>query len=260
MRFFHKRQPDDAPSHDAQVNTAAQPLISHLMALRKLLIACLIAIVAGFAFSFYLLCEPLLDFITTPIQARGITIIYTAISEAMTTKIKVSLVSGVVAVSPFLFYRIWVFIRPALYENEIRTFRLLFFLALALFLTGIVFCYRYVYGLAVNFFIVAGENLATPMLSIDKYVGFLFSFILPFGVVFELPVAVYIASRKGWVSYEKLRGWRKFVFFGIFALAAILTPPDIISQVMLGVPMYLLFEIGIQVSRFTKPRVQEEAD
>ncbi len=260
MHSWGKKQPDDAPSHDAQVDTAAQPLISHLMALRRLLVACLIAIVAGFVVSFYVLCEPLLDFITAPIEARGITIIYTALSEAMTTKLKASLVSGVVLVCPFIFYRVWAFIRPALYESEIRTFRLLFLLGLALFLTGIVFCYRYVYGLAVNFFIVAGENLATPMLSIDKYVAFLFSFILPFGVVFELPISVYIATRKGWVSYEKLRGWRKFVFFGIFALAAILTPPDIISQVMLGVPMYLLFEVGIQVSRFTKPRVPEKTD
>ena len=119
---------------------------------------------------------------------------------------------------------------------------------------GIVFCYRYVYLLALNFFFVAGENLATPMLSIDKYVGFLFSFILPFGVVFELPIAIYMAARLGWVNYKKLTSSRKYVFFGIFALAAILTPPDVISQVMLGVPMYLLYEIGVQVARFTKPR------
>ena len=131
-------------------------------------------------------------------------------------------------------------------------FRILFFVALILFLTGVVFCYRYVYELALNFFLVAGENLATPMLSIDKYVGFLFSFILPFGVVFELPVAIYMATRMGWVDHQKLSAWRKYVFFGIFVIAAILTPPDVVSQVMLGVPMYLLYEVGVQVSRFTR--------
>ena len=165
-----------------------------------------------------------------------------------------SLVVGVILVSPFIFYQLWAFIKPALYDNEIRLFRGLFFLALGLFLLGIVFCYRFVYGLAINFFLVAGEDLATPMLSIDKYVGFLFSFVLPFGVVFELPIAIFMAARMGWVSYDKLRSWRKFVFFGIFVFAAILTPPDIVSQVMLGVPMYLLFEVGVQVARFTKPR------
>ena len=258
MHSWGKKQPDDAPSHDAQVDTAAQPLISHLMALRRLLVACLIAIVAGFVVSFYVLCEPLLDFITAPIEARGVQIIYTAVSEALTTQIKVSLVVGVILVSPFIFYQLWSFIKPALYDNEIRLFRGLFFLALGLFLLGIVFCYRFVYELAINFFLVAGENLATPMLSIDKYVGFLFSFVLPFGVVFELPIAIFMATRMGWVTYEKLRTWRKFVFFGIFVFAAILTPPDIVSQVMLGVPMYLLFEVGVQVSRFTKKRAEEQ--
>ena len=184
----------------------------------------------------------------------GITLIYTAVSEAMTTKLKVSLISGIVVVSPFIFYQIWSFIKPALYENEIRTFRVLFFLGLFMFLLGVVFCYRYVYELALNFFIIAGEDLATPMLSIDKYVGFLFSFVLPFGVVFELPIAVYMGTRMGWVDYARLSHYRKYVFFGIFVLAAILTPPDVVSQIMLGVPIYILYEVGVLVSRFTKNR------
>lgn len=195
-----------------------------------------------------------MNFIMEPIKARGIEIIYTAVSEAFATQFKVSIVCGVVLVSPFLFFAIWRYIRPALYDEEIRMFRILFFIALLLFLTGIVFCYTCVYNLAINFFIVSGEDLATPMLSMDKYVGFLFSFILPFGVAFELPVALYIAARMGWANYKKLAKARKFVFFGIFVLAAILTPPDIVSQVMLGVPMYILYEVGVQVTRITKPR------
>ena len=114
------------------------------------------------------------------------------------------------------------------------------------------------YNLAIDFFLVAGENLATPMLSIDKYVGFLFSFLLPFGIVFELPVALYIAAHMGWVQYQQLAKGRKFVFFGIFVMAAILTPPDIISQIMLGVPMNVLYEIGVQVVRLTKPKRRSE--
>ncbi|MCH5288120.1 MAG: twin-arginine translocase subunit TatC [Christensenellaceae bacterium] len=249
---MRKKNAEQAGKRDESVNAEVQPLLYHLMALRKLLTACVIAVLAGFVVSFYFLCEPLMRFITNPIEARGVSIIYTAVSEALTTQLKVSLVAGVVIVSPFVFYQIWAFVKPALYDNEIRVFRVLFGVALALFLLGVTFCYRYVYGLALNFFLVAGENLATPMLSIDKYVGFLFSFILPFGVVFELPIAIYMATRVGWVDYQKLASWRKFVFFGIFIFAAILTPPDVISQVMLGVPMYVLFELGVQVSRFTK--------
>ena len=256
--MLFKKKKDDAlqaaSEHDQSVEGNAQPLLEHLMALRKLLTSCIIAVVVGFVAAFYFLCPRVMGFITAPIEARGVQIIYTAVSEALTTQIKVSLVVGVILVSPFIFYQLWSFIKPALSDNEIRLFRALFFLALGLFLLGIVFCYRFVYDLAINFFLVAGEDLATPMLSIDKYVGFLFSFVLPFGVVFELPIAIFMATRMGWVTYDKLRAWRKFVFFGIFVFAAVLTPPDIVSQVMLGVPMYLLFEVGVQVSRFTKAR------
>ena len=248
----------DTRSQNEAVDAQKQPLLAHLTILRKLLTHCLIAVLVGFAGAFYFLCEPLMAFITAPINARGIEIIYTAVSEALTTQLKVSIVAGVVVVSPYLFYQIWAFIKPALYENEIKLFRILFFIALLLFLGGIFFCYQYVYTLALNFFFVAGENLATPMLSIDKYIGFLFGFLLPFGIVFELPVALYMMTRVGWVDYKKLASSRKFVFFGIFVAAAILTPPDVVSQVMLGVPMVLLYEAGVQITRFVKPRRTEE--
>lgn len=247
-------------ARDESVDSEKQPLLSHLLALRKLLMSCGIAILIGFVAAFYLLCDHLMAFIIDPITARGIDIIYTAVSEALTTQLKVSFVAGVVIVSPFLFYQIWAFIKPALYDNEIKLFRILFFVALALFLFGIVFCYQYVYTLALNFFFVAGENLATPMLSIDKYINFLFGFILPFGIVFELPVAIYMMTRVGWVNYKKLSSARKFVFFGIFVIAAILTPPDVVSQCMLGLPMFLLYEVGVQVSRFTKSKPRSEYD
>lgn len=246
----------DAPvsQHDAGVKENTQPLISHLMAFRKLVISILIAVLVGFVVAFYFLCNPLMKFITSPIEARGVQIIYTAVSEAFTTQLKLSLMAGVVVMSPFIFYQIWAFVKPALYENEIRLFRVLFFIALVLFLIGIVFCYCYVYELALNLFLVAGEDLATPMLSIDKYVSFLVSFLLPFGVVFELPVAIFVAARLGFVTHKKLTTCRKYVFFGLFILAAILTPPDVISQIMLGMPMYILYEVGVLVARFTKPR------
>lgn len=245
-------------THDERVNSQGQPIIEHLMALRNMIIHCIAAVIVGFAAAFYFLCDPLMAFITSPIEARGIQIIYTAMSEALTTQLKVSLMAGVVCVSPYIFYQIWAFIRPALYDHEIRAFRKMFFIALLLFLLGVFFCYNYVYELAINFFLVAGEGLATPMLSIDKYISFLVSFILPFGVVFELPVAIWMAARVGLVDYRMLARSRKYVFFGIFILAAILTPPDVISQVMLGLPMFVLYEVGVQVARFTKNRRAQE--
>ena len=253
-----KKKPETAEKHDKAVDSEKQPLLYHLMGLRTLLMHCGAAILIGFIATFYFLCEPLMNFIISPITARGFDIIYTAVSEALTTQLKVSFIAGVVIVSPYLFYQIWAYVKPALYDNEIRLFRMLFFIALILFLTGIVFCYHFVYTLALNFFFVAGENLATPMLSIDKYIGFLFGFILPFGIVFELPIALFMFTRLGWVNYEMLRSSRKYIFFGIFIFAAILTPPDVVSQCMLGLPMYLLYEVGVLVARFTKPREAKE--
>ncbi len=230
------------------------PLLSHLLALRKVLVVSAIAVAVAFFAVYSLFIDPLMAWIVSPIQARGIDVIYTAMSEALVTKFKVALIAGAVAASPVVIWQIWGFIKPALYPHEKTRFRVMFFVALFLFLTGVTFCYFAVYTLAVDFFLVAGDNLARPMLSIDKYVGFLFGFILPFGVAFQLPVAIYITTRFGLTNHQMLASKRKYVILGIFVLAAILTPPDVVSQIALGVPMVLLYEIGILVARFTKSR------
>lgn len=162
------------------------------------------------------------------------------------------MVTGIVIASPVIIWQIWHFIKPALYPKERRSIRLFFFFALLLFLVGIVFCYASVYFLAIDFFMVSGEGLATPMLSMDKYIGFLFGFLLPFGVAFMLPVFVYITTRIGLTTPQMLATKRKYVILAIFILAAILTPPDVVSQVMLGVPMIALYEVGILVSKLVK--------
>ncbi|MBQ7184495.1 MAG: twin-arginine translocase subunit TatC [Clostridia bacterium] len=233
------------------------PLLSHLLALRKVLVISAAAVAVAFVAVFYLAIDPLMNWIIDPIQSRNIQIIYTAMSEALVTKFKVALIAAVVAASPVIIWQIWGFIKPALYPVEKKRFRILFFLALLLFLLGVTFCYFAVYTLALEFFLVAGQDLATPMLSIDKYVSFLFGFIVPFGVAFQLPVALYLTTRMGWTDYQKLSGKRKYVILGVFVLAAILTPPDIVSQVALGVPLCVLYEISVIVARFTKPRERE---
>ena len=198
-----------------------------------------------------------MDWIIGPISARGIEIIYTAMSEALVTKFKVALIAAVILASPIVIWQVWSFIKPGLYPNEQKQFRILFFVALMLFLMGVTFCYFAVYTLAVDFFLIQGDGLATPMLSIDKYVNFLFGFIVPFGIAFLLPVALYLTTRIGWTNAKMLTSKRKFVILGVFVLAAILTPPDIVSQVALGVPLCLLYEAGILVARLTKPRPRE---
>ncbi len=239
-----------AQNNESGIDEEKQPLLAHLMEMRNMLLYSAIAIVIGFLIAMYFLADPVMNFITEPIRSRSVQIIYTTVSEALVTKLKMSFLVGVVIASPYVMYQIWKFIKPALYEEEIRAFRPLFFIALVLFVLGIIFSYYCVYGLAIDFFLVAGEDLATPMLSIDRYVNFLVGFLLPFGLVCEMPIVIYIATKKGLVGYETLAKNRKFVLFGIFILAAILTPPDVVSQIMLGLPMYALYEVSVQISRF----------
>lgn len=243
----------DGESSDG-LKEAGESMLSHLMALRKVLLISAAAVLIGFVLVFYLAIDPLMAQILAPIQARGIQVIFTTMSEALVTKFKVALLAGMMIASPVVIWEIWGFIKPALYPQEKRKFRLLFVLALLLFLTGVVFCYFAVYSLAVDFFLVAGDSLATPMLSIDKYVSFLFGFLVPFGVAFQLPVVLYLTTRVGLTTPNMLRSKRKYVILAIFVLAAILTPPDVVSQVALGLPMCGLYEIGILVSRCTKAR------
>ena len=242
------------PEQQGTIQEKRSSLLSHLLALRKVVIISAIAVIAAFFAVFYFGIDALMTWIIGPISARGIEIIYTAMSEALVTKFKVALIAAVIVASPVVIWQAWSFIKPALYPQEQKAFRVLFFLALLLFLVGVAFCYFAVYTLAVDFFLIQGDGLATPMLSIDKYVNFLFGFIVPFGVAFQLPVFLYLTTRMGWTNYKMLSSKRKYVLLGIFIVAAILTPPDVVSQVALGVPLYVLFEIGVQVARLTKPR------
>lgn len=242
----------------SEVEQKKQTLLYHLNALRKVLVVSAGAVLIAFAAIFYGCIDWMMGLITGPISARGIELIYTAMSEALMTKFKVALIAGVVVASPVIIWQLWRFIKPALYPHERKLFRLLFFVALILFLIGVVFCYFAVYFLAVDFFLISGENLATPMLSIDKYVSFLFGFLLPFGVAFQLPVFMFITTRMGWTNANSLASKRKYVILALAIVAAILTPPDVVSQLMLLVPMCVLFELGVLVSKTVKPRVREE--
>ena len=234
------------------MNGETAPIISHLQALRRAVVVSAVSVLAAFILVYTLATDYLMAWIISPIKAKGIEIIYTAMSEAFITKLKVSFAAAVILASPVIIWEFWSFIRPALYPHEKRTFKLMFTIALTLFLLGVTFCYGAVYMLAVDFFLVAGDNLAVPMLSLDKYVGFLFGFILPFGAAFQLPVVLYLTTRMGWTDYKSLAAARKYVVLGIFTVAAILTPPDVLSQAALGVPMLVLYEAGVQVSRLVR--------
>ena len=235
-----------------------QTVGEHLIALRKILLRSAAAIGIAFLVVFYVAIDHLMGFITGPIVERGITVIYTEMSAALMTKLKVAFIAGIVVACPYVFWQIWTFIKPALYAHEKRAFRLTFAATVFLFLLGVVFCYAAVYFLAVDFFLIAGEDLATPMLAIDKYVSFLFGFVVPFGLAFELPVALYITTKMGLTNHQMLASKRKFVILAVVVIAAFLTPPDVVSQIMLSIPILLLFEISLLICKVVKPNTQQE--
>ena len=215
----------------------AQPLIVHLMALRKVIIICLAAV---FGFS-----SRLVQYVSDPLAGQGVQVIYTEVSEAFGAQTKLSLIAGVVLASPVIFAAVWWFVRPALTPGERRSALGYLLTAMFLFLIGVLFAYRFVFFLAVNFFVTMGDAMAVPMFSLGKYIDFLFAFLVPFGIMFELPVVVIWLAKLGLITASQLKRARKYCVLVIFTIAAILTPPDVVSQCMLAFPLLALFEISV---------------
>jgi sec-independent protein translocase protein TatC len=236
-----------------------QTLSAHLKALRSIVLISVIAMLVAFLVIFLGFSARLINFLKAPINARGIELIYISLYESMATQLKVSLIAGIIAASPVVFWQIWSFIKPALYPHEGRIVASLFFITVFLFLLGAVFAYLIVFQMAINFFLVNSEGMAMPFISIEKYVDFLVGFILPFGLTFELPVVMGLLTRAGLVTAATFSRYRKYIIFAIFVLAAILTPPDVLSQILLAIPLILLFETGIIVSRVTQKRAERRS-
>lgn len=234
-------------------STKKEAFSAHIRALRQMLLISAGAIVALFLVFFYTCVGDLVDFILEPVRQRGVEVISTSVSGALMMQLKVCLIAAVIAAMPIIIWQIWRFVSPALYPKEKVVFAGLFFVALLLFMTGVVFCYALVFPLAIDLFWTAAEGVATNLWSVQEYLDFVLTFVLPFGFMFELPVAVCMLARHGIVNYEKMAKARKYVILVIVIVAAVLTPPDVVSQCLLGLPMMLLYEIAVQLTRFIKP-------
>ena len=251
MERLEGRQASEAlPVKQAADETMqAQPLLEHLQALRRVLIVSMAAIVTGFLIVFFLWSGRLVQWVCDPLAKEGVQLIYTEVSEAFGAQTKMSLIAGAVLGSPAVFGSVWWFVRPALYRRERRSALVYLSVALILFILGVAFAYRFVFFLAVNFFVTMGDSMAMPMFSLGRYVDFLFAFLVPFGIMFELPVLVVWLSRLGLLTAAQLVKTRKFIILGVFTVAAILTPPDVVSQCMLAFPLLLLFEVSVVCCR-----------
>lgn len=229
-----------------------QALLVHLAELRKRLIISLLALFLGMIFSFIFAQEKILAIIKKPLEQIGEGLVFLTVTESFVLQIKVAFLGGLFFALPIILGQIIAFIVPALYQRERRIFWPIFFSSLLLFVLGIVFAYKVVFLLALRFFVVDLGGGFTPMLSASRYFSFFLAFLLPFGFVFEIPVLVYLLTKAGFLTPEKLRGQRRFVILLTFILAAFLTPPDVISQVLLALPMLVLYELSILIAHLVK--------
>lgn len=228
------------------------PITDHLEELRWRIIKCLIAVSVGFAVS-YAFSDRIFDFLASPLMQampKESHLIYTSLPEAFFTYMKVAFFAGLILSAPVIFYQIWKFVMPGLYENE-RKYVVPFVLVATFFFgIGVTFAFFVVFPVAFKFFMAYSSTSIVAFPSMREYLGFIMKFLLGFGLTFELPVFMFFLARMGVVNAGMLRKKRKYAILIIAIVAAILTPgPDIFSQLMLGLPLYVLYEISIWVAQ-----------
>ena len=248
----------------SELNENKQPLLAHLVELRSRLIKTMIMITLLFVI-FYLFADNIYNFLVQPYAnavegEEGRRLIFTALNETFFTYIKVALFAALFISLPFLLIQLWIFVAPGLYKNEKNVVVPYLLATPILFILGSALVYYLIMPLAIKFFLSfesIGGNGALPIqleAKVNEYLSLIMRLILAFGLCFQLPVALTLMASVGLVSSEGLKKNRKYVIVGIFAIAAILTPPDPISQIGLGIPILLIYELSIIAVSFIEKR------
>jgi len=239
------------------------PFTEHLDELRDRLIVCFVATGIGFCAS-YGFKEKLFEILTAPLisaMGKGDKLIFTGLPEAFFTYLKVALLSGLMLASPILLYQFWMFVAPGLYRKERRILIPIVFLSSLFFIGGSLFGYFIVFPFGFKFFLGFSSDTIQALPSMKEYLGFASKLLLAFGLVFELPLVLTFLARLGVVSVDFLKKNRKYALLLFFVGAAILTPPDVVTQVMMAFPLMLLYEISILGARvFGKKESLEDED
>jgi len=240
------------------------PFTEHLEELRKRFIVCLVAVGIGFVIS-YAFSEQLFLLLSHPLikaMPEGSSFIFTGVTEAFFTYMKLAFFAGIFVASPVIIYQIWAFVAPGLYDKERSKILPFVLLAVIFFVGGTAFAYYVVFPSAFKFFLTYNTQYVKIMPSIGEYLSFSCLFLLGFGVVFEMPVFIICLARLGIINHAQLSKNRKYVILLIFVVSAILTPsPDVISQLLMAAPLLVLYEISIVVARmFEKKPTADDAD
>jgi sec-independent protein translocase protein TatC len=241
-----------------------ESFMSHLVELRQRLVRAVgVVLVLFVAFVFWPGSGAIYDFLAVPLMAAlpaGSKMIATGVITPFMVPIKVTALAAFTVALPFVLYQAWAFVAPGLYEHEKKLALPLVIASTLLFLAGMAFCYYIVFEQVFTVIHQWAPQSITPAPDIEAYFSFVLTMFLAFGITFEIPVVVLVLVRMGIVTVDKLRDARPYVIVGAFVIAAVVTPPDVLSQFMLAVPMCLLYEAGLFLARFVtvRPRSEEE--
>ena len=244
------KEEDAARGSARESNGKPMSLMEHLSELRSRLVRILIVIMLGF-FACYAVSDTLFGELVKPLTAsmpQGSKLIFTSIPEAFFVYMKVGFVASLFLTSPYIFYQIWAFVAPGLYEEERRHIIPLAAFSAFFFLSGAAFCYFAVFPIAFEFFMGFATDTILPMPSLNEYLGFALKLLIAFGLIFEMPLFAFFLARIGILTAAHLRRWRRYAIIVIFIVAAILTPPDVVSQLLMAAPMLVLYEVSIWIT------------
>ena len=241
--------PNSKPEPEDELAGTEQPFVTHLMELRDRLIKLIVAIavVAG-VLAIYPGAGQLYDLLAAPLVAhlpQGATMIATSVISPFMVPLKILLMAAFMIALPVVLYQVWAFVAPGLYSHEKKMVLPLVISSTVLFFMGVGFCYFFVFGKVFTFIQSFAPKSITAAPDIEAYLSFVLTMFLAFGMAFEVPIAVVVLARLGVVSVEQLRSFRGYFIVLAFVVAAIVTPPDVVSQLALAIPMCLLYEVGI---------------
>lgn len=224
-------------------------LIDHLSELRKRLVRCAVILIAMF-FVCFNFSHVVVEVLVRIARGHGYKIIYIAPTELFMQYMKIGLIGAISISSPFIIYQLWAFIKPGLTKREGKLVSWSLFCGFVCFILGIIFSYMVMFPFMLSFFInVNKTHMITANISIANYISFVLSALLTFGITFEMPVILAVLTSLGLINPEMLMKSRKIIIVAIFVVCAIITPPDVISQMMVAGPMILIFEISIRISK-----------
>ncbi|MEY3940734.1 MAG: hypothetical protein RLZZ604_1194 [Pseudomonadota bacterium] len=240
------------------IDDSKMPLLDHLIELRSRLLWSFLALAIAFGISLYF-ARPIFGFLVQPLLESGQkTLIYTAIFEAFFVEIKVAFFAAGFFSFPVFATQLWRFVAPGLYNKEKRAFLPFLLATPVLFILGASMAYYMAIPVALEYLLGFGGNVGgveqQALPGVDNYLNFVMKFIFGFGVSFLLPVLLMLLERAGIVTLEQLRGARRYAIVGAFAIAAVLTPPDVVSQLLLAIPLRILFEMALVAIWFTRRR------